>query len=50
MRGSPVTRPVSGEPFHLQGELDDRLARMAQLEADLAGRGSGSSEPQPIAE
>ena len=38
-----------GEPFPLQGELDDKLARMARLEADLAGKGSGSSEPQPLA-
>jgi hypothetical protein len=33
----------------LQGELDDKLARMAQLEADLAGKSGGSSEPQPLA-
>ena len=38
-----------GEPFPLQGELDDKLARMAQLEADLAGKSGGSSEPQPLA-
>jgi hypothetical protein len=33
----------------LQCELDDKLARMAQLEADLAGKSGGSSEPQPLA-
>ena len=38
-----------GEPFPLQGELDDKLARMAQLEADLAGRNSGSANPRSCA-
>ena len=38
-----------GEPFPLQDELDDKLARMAQLEADLAGKSSGSSDPQALA-
>jgi hypothetical protein len=38
-----------GEPFPFQGELDDKLARMAQLEADLAGKSSGSSDPQTLA-
>ena len=38
-----------GEPFALQGELDDKLASMAQLEADLAGKSSGSSDPKPLA-
>jgi hypothetical protein len=38
-----------GEPFPLQDELDDKLARMAQLEADLVGRSSGSSDPQALA-
>src|SRR3984957_1146531 len=37
-----------GEPFSFQSELDDKLARMAQLEADLAGKSSGSSHPQPL--
>ena len=35
-----------GEPFPLQGELDDKLAKTAQLEADLAGKNSGSANPQ----
>ena len=38
-----------GEPFPLQGELDDKLAKMAQLEADLAGKGGGSANPQSCA-
>lgn len=38
-----------GEPFLLQDELDDKIARMAQLEADLAGKSSGSSGPQALA-
>jgi hypothetical protein len=38
-----------GEPFPLQSELDDKLARMAQLEADLAGKSGGSADPQPFA-
>ena len=38
-----------GEPFPLQAELDDKLARMAQLEADLAGKNNESSDPQPLA-
>ena len=38
-----------GEPFPLQGELDDKLAKMAQLEADLAGKGDGSANPQSCA-
>ena len=38
-----------GEPFPLQGELDDKLAKMAQLEADLAGKNSGSANPQSCA-
>ena len=38
-----------GEPFPLQDELDDKRARMAQLEADLAGKSTGSSDPQAIA-
>ena len=29
-------KPRLGEAFPLQGELDDKLARMADLEADLA--------------
>ena len=38
-----------GEPFPLQDELDDKLAHMVELEADLAGKSSGSSDPQPLA-
>jgi hypothetical protein len=38
-----------GEVFPLQGELDDMLARMAELEADLAGKNNGSPGPQPRA-
>ena len=38
-----------GEPFPWQSELDDKLARMAQLEADLAGKNSGSANPQSCA-
>jgi N12 class adenine-specific DNA methylase/adenine-specific DNA methylase len=38
-----------GEPFPLQSELDDKLAHMAQLEADLAGKSSGSPDPRPLA-
>jgi hypothetical protein len=38
-----------GEPFPLQDELDDKVTRMTQLEADLAGRSTGSSDPQPLA-
>ena len=29
--------PRLGETFPLQGELDDRLAQLAEIEADLAG-------------
>ena len=32
-------QPKLGEPFALQGELEEKLARMASLEADLAGTG-----------
>ena len=38
-----------GEPFPLQAELDDKLAKMAQIEADLAGRSSGSANPRSCA-
>lgn len=37
-----------GEPFPLQSELDDKLGRMAQLEADLAGKNGGSSDRQSL--
>jgi hypothetical protein len=38
-----------GEPFPFQSELDDKLARMTKLEVDLAGKNSGSANPQPVA-
>jgi hypothetical protein len=38
-----------GEPFPWQSELDDKLARMAQLEAELAGKSGGTADPQPFA-
>ena len=40
-----------GEPFALQGELDERLARMAALDADLAGTAGITGRPTgPAAE
>jgi N12 class adenine-specific DNA methylase len=37
--------PRLGEAFPLQGELDDRLAQLAEIEADLAGSEDVTSEP-----
>ena len=34
--GSPAIEPRLGETFPLQGELDDKLAQLADIEADLA--------------
>ena len=54
--------PRLGEPFPLQGELDDKLGRMAELTADLAktegvsskskgqGLGQGQGQGQAPAE
>ena len=39
--------PRLGEPFPLQGELDDKLDRMAALEADLARTESVTASEQP---
>lgn len=43
--------PRLGEPFPLQGELDDKLDQMAELEADLAGKTAKNSDaankPEP---
>ena len=39
--------PRLGETFPLQGELDDRLARLAEIEADLARTEGVTSETAP---
>jgi len=39
--------PRLGEPFPLQGELDEKLMRMAELEADLAKTESVLANDQP---
>src|SRR6185437_14836114 len=51
-RADAVTRlagyePRLGEPFPLQGDLDEKLARMAELEADLAKTESVIANDQP---
>ena len=43
--------PRLGETFPLQGELDDRLAQLAEIEADLAStEGTGADEPSGTAD
>jgi N12 class adenine-specific DNA methylase/predicted RNA methylase len=39
--------PRLGETFHLQGELDEKLARLAEIEADLANTDSILAEDRP---
>ncbi len=48
--GWPAIEPRLGETFPLQGELDDKLAQLAEIEADLAGtEGVGQREPSGTA-
>jgi hypothetical protein len=39
--------PRLGETFHLQAELDEKLARLAEIEADLANTDSILADDQP---
>jgi N12 class adenine-specific DNA methylase len=39
--------PRLGETFHLQGELDEKLARLAEIEADLANTDSILADDRP---
>ena len=44
-------QPRLGETFPLQGELDDRLAQLAEIEADLAStEGTGATRPSGTAD